>query len=610
MSDYIEEPGISYTPGKIEIPDTLSVPGLLLQMAERTPKKVAVERKAEVSGQWVKVTFKQFLFEIRQVARGLIASGIKPGDNVAIMAHTSYEWTLFDFAIQFAGARAIPIYETSSTEQAEWIITNSEIVAAVVEDPMMRAILDPVFKKERRFKQTWVISDDAQGKLSRLGETVDDSLPDKLVAAQKADDLWTIIYTSGTTGKPKGVELTHRNVLHVAMNGVTNEELMKILGGKEARTLLFLPMAHVFARFINITVMYGGNVVGYSPNIKNLVADFRSFRPTLVLAVPRVFEKLYNAADAKAGRGLKLKVFRHFAKVAINYSRALDTKEGPSAKLKAQHRLGDRALYGRLREITGGRMHYAISGGAPLGERLGHFFRGAGITVFEGYGLTETSAPTTVNRPGNIAIGSVGQAYPGCYLKIDDDGELLVKGDHVFRAYHNSPKETKEAFTEDGWFRTGDIGRIDENDFVWITGRKKELIVTAGGKNVAPAILEDNLRGHPLISQVVVVGDKKPFIAALITLDAEALPQWLENHELEPMTLSQAITDPQIVAAVDRAVKYANRTVSRAESIRKFVILPGDFTVTNGYLTPSMKVRRANVIADFADEIAGIYGEK
>ena len=394
------------------------------------------------------------------------------------------------------------------------------------------------------------------------------------------------------------------------MNGVTNEELMKILGGKEARTLLFLPMAHVFARFINITVMYGGNVVGYSPNIKNLVADFRSFRPTLVLAVPRVFEKLYNAADAKAGRGLKLKVFRHFAKVAINYSRALDTKEGPSAKLKAQHRLGDRALYGRLREITGGRMHYAISGGAPLGERLGHFFRGAGITVFEGYGLTETSAPTTVNRPGNIAIGSVGQAYPGCYLKIDDDGELLVKGDHVFRAYHNSPKETKEAFTEDGWFRTGDIGRIDENDFVWITGRKKELIVTAGGKNVAPAILEDNLRGHPLISQVVVVGDKKPFIAALITLDAEALPQWLENHELEPMTLSQAITDPQIVAAVDRAVKYANRTVSRAESIRKFVILPGDFTVTNGYLTPSMKVRRANVIADFADEIAGIYGEK
>ena len=609
MSDFIEEPGVSFVPGRIEITESMSVPALFRRLAEETPRKAVVARKSELTNQWVEVTFQEFEHEIRRVACGLIASGIKPGDKIAIMAHTSYEWALFDLAIQFAGACAIPIYETSSTEQAEWIISDAEVKAAFVEDATMRAVIDPIFNKIDHFEQIWTISDGAQDKLSVLGESIDNHVLDELIENTKADDLWTIIYTSGTTGRPKGVELTHRNVLHVVMNGVTNENLVVLLSGKNARTLLFLPMAHVFARFIFVVALYGRNIVGFSPNIRNLVSDMSTFKPTLVLAVPRVFEKIYNAADAKAGRGMKLAMFRRFAKIAIKYSEALDTPEGPSAKLKAMHKIGDAVIYAKLREITGGHLVGAVSGGAPLGERLGHFFRGVGIPVYEGYGLTETSAPTCVNQPTRMRIGSVGPAYPACYVKVAADGEVLVKGDHIFRRYHNNPEQTAKAFTEDGWFRTGDIGRIDEDGYVFITGRKKELIVTAGGKNVAPAPLEDALRGHPIISQVVVIGDKKRFISALITLDADALPQWLANHQLEPMTVSQAVNDPQVIAAIDRAVKRTNESVSRAESIRKFKILPGDFTVQNGYLTPSLKVRRNEVVRDFADEIAEIYGE-
>ncbi|WP_124055089.1 AMP-dependent synthetase/ligase [Arcanobacterium ihumii] len=608
MSEFLEEDGISFTPGKIQVTEPMSVPALLRRLGEETPKRVIIERKSTFSNQWVSVTFGQFINEIREVACGLIASGIKPGDKIAIMAHTSYEWSLFDFAIQFAGAHAIPIYETSSTEQAKWIISDAGIKAAFVENSSLKAVLDPLVDKVKGFKTIWVIADDAQGKLTKLGSGVDDSIIDTRIDAIRADDLWTIIYTSGTTGRPKGVELTHRNVLHVVMNGCTHSGLIKIISIKGSRTVLFLPMAHVFARFINLVAFFGSSVIGYIPDTRNLVSDMQTFKPTFVLAVPRVFEKIYNAADAKAGSGLKLRTFRKFARVAINYSRALDTPEGPSKALTLQRQLGDKLVYSTIRELMGGRLKYAISGGAPLGERLGHFFRGSGLTVFEGYGLTETSAPTTVNRPDKIKIGSVGAAYPGCYVKVDDDGEILVKGDHIFKRYFNNPKATEEAFTEDGWFKTGDIGRIDDEEYVWITGRKKELIVTAGGKNVAPAELEDRLRGHPLISQVVVVGDQKPFIGALITLDSDALPQWLTNHGFDPMPLSQAISDPQVLAAIDRAIKRTNTHVSRAESIRKFVILPSDFTIENGYLTPSLKVRRNQVLQDFAYAIEDIYG--
>lgn len=608
MSKFIEDEGVAFIPGLVKISENMTVPGTIRRFGEERAKQVVIERKSNLGNNWVPVTWHQFIEEVRALARGFIAMGVKPGDCIAIMAHTSYEWTLFDFAIQFAGAHSIPIYETSSTSQAEWIVEDANIRFAVVENRGMYNVLSPVLAKFDHFEDIFVISEDAQGRISDRGSMADDHIIDERIDSLKADDLWTVIYTSGTTGRPKGAELTHRNVLHVAMNGPIDEGLTNVISYKGSRTLLFLPQAHVFARFINLVSMIGNATVGYC-DTKNLVADMQSFKPTFILAVPRIFEKIYNSADAKAGKGVKLRLFRTFAKVAIEYSRALGTPEGPSTKLSAQHRLGDKLVYSKLREITGGKLRYAISGGAPLGERLGSFFRGIGLTVLEGYGLTETSAPTTVNRSNAMRVGSVGPAYPGCYVKIAEDGEILIKGDHVFRGYRNNPEGTKAAFTEDGWFRTGDIGRIDDDDFVWITGRKKELIVTAGGKNVAPAELEDRLRSHPIISQVVVVGDQKPFIGALVTLDAEALPQWLANHNLPSMTVADAVKDPQVFAAIDRAVKRVNEKVSRAESIRKFTILPTDFTVENGYLTPSLKLKRNVVLEAFADKVREIYGE-
>lgn len=608
MSKFIEDEGVAFIPGLVKISESMTVPGTIRRFGEERAKQVVIERKSNLGNNWVPVTWHQLIEEVRALARGFIAMGVKPGDCIAIMAHTSYEWTLFDFAIQFAGAHSIPIYETSSTSQAEWIVEDANIRFAVVENRGMYNVLSPVLAKFDHFEDIFVISEDAQGRISDRGSMADDHIIDERIDSLKADDLWTVIYTSGTTGRPKGAELTHRNVLHVAMNGPIDEGLTNVISYKGSRTLLFLPQAHVFARFINLVAMFANATVGYC-DTKNLVADMQSFKPTFILAVPRIFEKIYNSADAKAGKGVKLRLFRTFAKVAIDYSRALGTPEGPSTKLSAQHRLGDKLVYSKLREITGGKLRYAISGGAPLGERLGSFFRGIGLTVLEGYGLTETSAPTTVNRSNAMRVGSVGPAYPGCYVKIAEDGEILIKGDHVFRGYRNNPEGTKAAFTEDGWFRTGDIGRIDDDDFVWITGRKKELIVTAGGKNVAPAELEDRLRSHPIISQVVVVGDQKPFIGALVTLDAEALPQWLANHNLPSMTVADAVKDPQVFAAIDRAVKRVNEKVSRAESIRKFTILPTDFTVENGYLTPSLKLKRNVVLEAFADKVREIYGE-
>lgn len=608
MSKFIEDEGVAFIPGLVKISESMTVPGTIRRFGEERAKQVVIERKSNLGNNWVPVTWHQLIEEVRALARGFIAMGVKPGDCIAIMAHTSYEWTLFDFAIQFAGAHSIPIYETSSTSQAEWIVEDANIRFAVVENRGMYNVLSPVLAKFDHFEDIFVISEDAQGRISDRGSMADDHIIDERIDSLKADDLWTVIYTSGTTGRPKGAELTHRNVLHVAMNGPIDEGLTNVISYKGSRTLLFLPQAHVFARFINLVAMFANATVGYC-DTKNLVADMQSFKPTFILAVPRIFEKIYNSADAKAGKGVKLRLFRTFAKVAIEYSRALGTPEGPSAKLSAQHRLGDKLVYSKLREITGGKLRYAISGGAPLGERLGSFFRGIGLTVLEGYGLTETSAPTTVNRSNAMRVGSVGPAYPGCYVKIAEDGEILIKGDHVFRGYRNNPEATKAAFTEDGWFRTGDIGRIDDDDFVWITGRKKELIVTAGGKNVAPAELEDRLRSHPIISQAVVVGDQKPFIGALVTLDAEALPQWLANHNLPSMTVADAVKDPQVFAAIDRAVKRVNEKVSRAESIRKFTILPTDFTVENGYLTPSLKLKRNVVLEAFAGKVREIYGE-
>ena len=607
MSNIIEKDGrrASHCPGKIKVTDSMSIPWVMRNHAIDRAEKVVFERKSSINT-WVPVTWRQFYAEVRELARGLIAMGVQPNDHIAIMSHSRYEFALFDQAVWAVGAQLIPIYETDSTQQARWIIDDAHCRIAIAETRQLHDVLAPILNDVEHFETIHVIEEDAVDKISALGQPESDEEIDRRIDATTADDLATIIYTSGTTGLPKGARLSHRNLLHVAINGPLDDGLSHIIGGYQ-RSLLALPMAHVFARFICIMSMYSGNVTGFAPDAKNLVTDIQSFKPTYILAVPRIFEKIYNAADAKAGRGLKLKLFRHYAKVAIKYSRALDTPEGPSLQLRAQHRAGDRLVYSTIRNLMGGDLANSISGGAPLGERLGHFFRGIGITVHEGYGLTETSAPTTVNTPDFIRIGSVGPAYPGCYVSIGEDGEILCKGDHVFREYNNNPEATAEAFTEDGWFHTGDLGRIDDDGFVYITGRKKELIVTAGGKNVAPAILEDRLRGHPLVSQVVVVGDQKPFIGALATLDSEMLPGWLRNHGLPEMSAKEAAENPQVLAAIDRAIKRANEAVSRAESIRKFRILPIDFTVANGYMTPSMKLKRAAVLRDFADDIEKIY---
>ncbi|MFP7695891.1 AMP-dependent synthetase/ligase [Trueperella sp. LYQ143] len=607
MESYLDTVGVSYIPAKLAITDDMTVPSLMCQRANEQPHNVCIERKSTLGETWRPVTWSEFYSEVCAVARGFIAHGLQPGDCVAIMSHTSYEWSLFDLAVQCAGGVAVPIYETSSSEQARWIIEDSAARFAVVETQAMALVMHSI-RESGLLEKVFVLAEDAQGHLVSAGSSVPDDEIERRINALTADDLFTIIYTSGTTGRPKGVEITHRNMLHSALNAPLDEGLHELLGSKGSRTLLFLPMAHVFARFLNLAILFAEYPrVGYCPDTKNLISDMQSFKPTFILAVPRLFEKIYNAADANARRGLKLRMFRTAARAAIEYARTIQRGEKPSALVRARQEFFDRTVYSKLRAIMGGKVRYAISGGAPLGERLGSFFYGAGIPILEGYGATETCAPTTVNRTHALRIGSVGPAYPGCYVTSGEDGELLVKGPHVFRGYRNNPEATAESFTDDGWFRTGDIGNVDEAGFVWVTGRKKEIIVTAGGKNVAPAQLEDRLRSHPIISQVVVLGDQKPFIAALVTLDAEALPQWLSNRGLPPMSISDAVRDPQVIAAIDRAVKRTNEHVSRAESIRKFTILPIDFTTDNGYLTPSMKVIRSAVLRDFADDIERLY---
>lgn len=414
-----------------------------------------------------------------------------------------------------------------------------------------------------------------------------------------------MVYTSGTTGKPKGVELTHGNFTILAQNG--HKWMAEIANHRRSRLLLFLPLAHVYARFLEVFQLTGGGVLAHTPDTKNLLHDLESFRPSYLLAVPRVLEKIYNSAEQSAASGMKLRTFRWAAKTAIAYSRALDTAEGPSKTLRAQHQMADALVYRKLKDLLGGHCKYVISGGGPLGERLGHFYRGLGVTVLEGYGLTETTAPLAVNTPRLSKIGTVGPPISTVGVKISDTGEILVKGPSVFRGYRNNPEATAEAF-ENGWFKTGDLGSLDRDGYLRITGRAKELLVTAGGKNVSPAALEDSLRAHPLVSQVVVVGDKRPFIAALVTLDAEMLPGWLANHGLPSLTVSEAAQHPDVLQALHRAVERANEAVSRAESIRKITVLDTDFTEANGFLTPSMKVKRQIVMREFASEIDAIYG--
>lgn len=579
-----------------------SLADLPARNAERNPARVAFSRKA--GAQWVDVTAAEFHRQVRALAKGFVAAGLAPGDRVAIMSKTRYEWTLVDFAVWTAGGVVVPIYETSSPDQVRWILEDSGALGIVLETAGHAATLEEVRGQLPDLRHVWQIDGGGLDALAAAGAGVTDADLDAARAGIDRASIATIIYTSGTTGRPKGCQLTHDNFMALAENATSR--LSQVVMADGASTLLFLPLAHVFARFIEVLCVSAEAKMGHSADLKNLLADFAEFRPTFILSVPRVFEKIYNSAEQKATAEGKGKIFQTAADTAIAWSTALDSGR-PGLGLRVRHSIFDKLVYSKLRAAMGGNVLYAVSGGAPLGTRLGHFFRGIGVTVLEGYGLTETTAPATVNTPEQVKIGTVGPPLPGVGIRIAEDGEVLIKGNNVFASYHNNEEATSAAIKE-GWFHTGDLGELDDDGYLRITGRKKELLVTAGGKNVAPAVLEDRLRAHPLISQCIVVGDQKPFIGALVTLDPEMLPVWAKNNGLdEGVSVEEARTSEVVLAEIQRAVDDANAAVSKAESIRKFSILGTDFTEDNGYLTPSMKLRRNIVMRDFEGEVEALY---
>ncbi|MGW3888439.1 AMP-dependent synthetase/ligase [Micromonospora chokoriensis] len=554
---------------------------------------------------WTDVTCLQFRDEVAAVARGLIAAGIEPGVRVGLMSRTRYEWTLLDYAIWVVGAVTVPIYETSSAEQAAWILEDSNAVGVVVEIEAHANLVAGVRHRLPELNHVWQIDSGAVDELVTTGAEVELAEVERRRKAVRADDLATIIYTSGTTGRPKGCVLTHRNMYADIANAVP---VLPNLFNAGATTLLFLPLAHAFARLIQIGVVQARATMAHCADTRNLVAELQAFRPTFVLSVPRVFEKVYNAAKQKAEADGKGGIFARAEQVAIAYSEALETRGGPGLALRAQHAVFDRLVYRKLRAALGGRCRDAISGGAPLGARLGHFFRGIGVTILEGYGLTETSPAAAANLPTGTRIGTVGRPLPGVTVRIEDDGEILISGELVFQGYWRNEAATAETISSDGWLRTGDLGNLDADGYLSITGRKKELIVTAGGKNVAPAVLEDLVRAHPLISQCVVVGDAKPFIAALVTVDEEALPTWLEGAGMPADTSVEQLREHEgLRQEIQTAIDTANQAVSKAEAIKVFRVLPRDFTEATGELTPSLKVKRQVVHKTYAAEIADIY---
>ena len=591
-------------PPLVVVPPETNITDLVLRQSAKESNPALFSRR-DASGSWQDISATDFVADVRALAKGLMASGVGAGDRVGIMSRTRYEWSLVDFAIWFAGAVSVPIYETSSPSQVAWNLGDSGAVAAFGEAAHHEDIIRQAVTAEglASLQHVWQLEGQGLDALREAGREVsDDDLEARRKTASLADTA-TIIYTSGTTGRPKGCELTHGNFVELSDNALA---IIGEIVHENAKTIMFLPLAHVFARFISVLAMAAGTTVAHTPDIKNLLADLQSYEPTFILAVPRVFEKVYNSAMTKAEDGGKGAIFHKAADTAIAFSKA--RQEGRiGLGLKLRHALFDKLVYGKLRAAMGGHVAHAVSGGGPLGERLGHFFQGIGLQVLEGYGLTETTAPISVNTPSLIKIGSVGKPLPGNAVKIADDGEILAKGVCVMRGYYKRPDLTGETF-DDGWFRTGDIGRLDDDGFVWITGRKKEIIVTAGGKNVIPALLEDQIRADALVSQVLVVGDNRPFIGALVTLDQEALPGWLQRHNLPAdTTLADAATNPVVKAAVQDLITAANTSVSQAEAIKSFRIVPADFTEASGHLTPSMKVKRAQVMKDFETVIEEMY---
>jgi long-chain acyl-CoA synthetase len=589
------------TPALVPSATAGNLTNLIAERAWFEPERITMSRP--LGDGWQSVTAKEVDEEVRATAKGLIAAGIGIGDRVAIMARTRYEWTILDFAIWYAGAVVVPIYDTSSAEQIDWILNDSATVGIIVETPALRELVQTV--QPAHTKHVWVMTEDVLTVLRNAGAQVSDDEIERRRAALGPDTLATLIYTSGTTGKPKGVSLTHGNFLAECGNVVQGaSDLFLKPGGS---TLLFLPVAHVFGRMVQIGAINSGlHLAHCSDPLGRLPIDLASFKPTFVLAVPRIFEKIYNGAEARAEAAGKGKIFRKAAETAVAYSEAMDKKR-ISPVLKLKHGLFDKLVYSKIRAGMGGRVEAAISGGAPLGVRLGHFYRGAGVTILEGYGLTETTAGATLNLTGAHRVGSVGRPIPGTSIKIAEDGEVLIRGAIVMRGYWQNDAANAEVFDSEGWFKSGDLGKLDDEGFLYIVGRKKELIVTAGGKNVAPAVLEDRLRAHPLVSQCLVVGDNQPFIAALVTIDQDSLKGWVTNHKKEGASMADLANDPDLIAVIQTAVDDANKAVSKAESIRKFTILTTDFTIAGGHLTQKLSIKRHVVAKEFAKEIDQLF---
>ncbi len=592
------------TPALVATVKTDNATDILLHRLHKTPNHAIFSRVRE-DGSWYDVSVQEFHEEVKALAKGLMAAGLQPGQAIAILSRTRYEWTLIDFAIWFAGCVSVPIYESNAPSQIEWILSDSDAVAVFVENEEHIERLSGIRGNLTRLKNVWRIDSDDFSGLMHAGNKVSDADLEQTRKQAELMDLATIIYTSGTTGNPKGCELTHRGFIEHARNCAA--AMPEVVNEKQS-SLIFLPMAHVLARFVSAICVYGGIRVGHLADSRQVAAVLPVFKPTFLLAVPRVFEKVYNAAELKAEAGGKGKIFRAAAETAIEYSRALDSKSGPSFALKTKHGLFEKLVYKKIKAAMGGRVGYAISGGAPLGERLSHFYRGLGLIVLEGYGLTETTAAAVIGRPEWLKIGKVGRALPGTGIKIAEDGEIWLRGLNLLRGYWRNEGATREAFTDD-WFHTGDIGELDSDGFLTVTGRKKELIITAGGKNVAPALLEDPLRAHPLVGQAVVIGDSKPFISALVSLDAEMVPIWGANNGLpQGLDLKAAAEHPKIREAIQLAIDAINNNFSTAEQIRKFEILESELTEASGHLTPSLKIKRSRVMQDFSQAVDRIYG--
>lgn len=580
-----------------------NVSDLLAERVAATPDRALFA--VPDAGGWRDVSAAAFESQVIALAKGFVAAGVAPGDKVAFIARTTYDWTLVDFALFYAGAVMVPVYETSSPSQISWILSDSGAVAAIVETAEHESRLGEVRGDLPLIREVWTMHGGGLDALVAQGAGVDDAEVQRRRALANGSDIATLIYTSGSTGRPKGCVLTHSNFVELARNSA--KALHEVVETPDASTLLFITTAHVFARFISLLNVHAGVKTGHQPDTKQLLPALGTFRPSFLLAVPRVFEKVYNSAEQKAEAGGKGKIFRAAAAVAVEHSQREQDGRSIPLGLKLKFTLFDKLVYSKLRDAMGGRVVYAVSGSAPLGPRLGHFFRSLGVVILEGYGLTETTAPATVNLASKSKIGTVGPVLPGVGVRVADDGEIQVRGINVFSEYWRNPEATAEAFDGD-WFKTGDIGAFDADGFLTITGRKKEIIVTAGGKNVAPAALEDPIRANPIVGQVVVVGDQKPFISALVTLDSEMLPTWLANNGLPAdMSLKDAAANEKVRAEVQSAIDRANTAVSRAESIRKFEILATEWTEASGHLTPKMSIKRNVIVSDFAETIEDIY---